>query len=107
MTRRIGPDSDGGTVTVAADDVVEIALPQTAGTGYLWEPADLPDGVTLVADRVSAAPVRAAGAATERVFALRVAGSGPVVLRLRRPWEPPDAAERTFTVQVRAQAADG
>jgi len=100
VTARVGLSNDGGVVTVAPGETVEVVLPQNASTGYRWEVSPSP-GLTVVDDRVEGGGDALPGAAAQRVFVLRVREPGEVRALLRRPWEPPEAAARTFRVQVR------
>ena len=76
---------------------MEIALPESASTGYRWELADLPRGLTLVDDDHELAGEAPPGASGLRVFQLRVDASGVVSAHMRRSWES-DAAIQTFSV---------
>ena len=106
--RRIGPDDNGQVVTAAPGGEITLALPQVPGSGYRWALDPLPDGVELVEERSEARPggggfgaaAGAPGAGNRRLFTLRV--GQPVVLkaRLRRSWEPPDAAADEFEIRV-------
>jgi inhibitor of cysteine peptidase len=105
VTTRVGLSSDGGVVTVAPGDALEVALPQNASTGYRWEVSPSP-GIAVVDDRVETG--EAPGATGERVLVLRVREPGEVVARLRRSWEPAEAAAQTFRIRVATgQAAVG
>jgi predicted secreted protein len=102
VSRPIGPDDNGAVVRAAPGTVVTIRLPQRGGTGYRWSLEALPEGAELVGERsegrrgFGAAP----GAARERIFTVRV--DQPVVLRarLRREWEPEEAAIDSFAVRI-------
>jgi len=100
VTTRVGPSDDGGVVTVAPGDALELALPQSASTGYRWEVLTSP-GIDVVDDHVEDGGTDAPpGATAERLIVLRVQEPGEVVARLRRHWEPADAAVKTFRVRV-------
>lgn len=99
MTIHIGSPDNGGTVRVAAGDTVEIALPESAGTGYRWALADLPTGVTLVDERREPGDPTVPGSGGHRVFRVRAGASGTVSAQLRRPWQSGEAAEH-FSVRV-------
>lgn len=99
MTTHVGSADNGGAVTVAAGDEVEIALPENAGTGYRWQLADLPVGVTLVDERRYLGDPAVPGSEGGHVFRVQVGASGTVTAQLRRPWASGDAAE-AFSVRV-------
>jgi predicted secreted protein len=100
---RIGSEESGTVVTVARGDLIEAVLPENAGTGYEWQLDPLPAGLELVNDRNDWPASGMAGASGRRIFTLRVKGSGTVTARLRRVWEPPEAATKTFTVRLEAR----
>jgi len=102
VSRPIGLDDNGAVVHAAPGTVVTIRLPQRSGTGYRWSLEPLPAGAELLAESSEGSPRfgAAPGAARERIFTVRV--DQPVVLRarLRREWEPADAAIDSFAVQI-------
>jgi inhibitor of cysteine peptidase len=97
---RIGPDRSGGVIAVQPGDLVEVALPQNAGTGYRWQLDPLPPGLVLIADATEPPSEATPGATGVRVFTLRADRSGSLVARLRREWEPAGEAAGTFAVRV-------
>lgn len=99
MTTRVGLRNDGGVVTVAPGDALEVVLPQNASTGYRWEVAPS-RGIAIVDDRVEPGSASRPGAGAQRVIVVRVREPGEVVARLRRPWEPPEDATQTFRIRV-------
>ncbi|WP_437683931.1 protease inhibitor I42 family protein [Sorangium sp. So ce131] len=70
---------------------VEVRLPETPTSGYLWHLVGPPDGVRVVARDLEPSPAAlgAAGAGGCRVFRLAVDAPGEYTLtfELRRPWE--------------------
>jgi predicted secreted protein len=102
----VGPDDNGRVVTATPGGEIVLALPQVPGSGYRWALDPLPAGAELVDERSEARGGfgAAPGAGNRRVFTVRV--GQPVVLRarLRRPWEPPDAAVEEFEVRVELPA---
>jgi len=92
-----------GTVQVEAGDEVVIRLPENATTGYVWSVGAIAENLVLTGDDVIPAGGSGVGGAGERVFQVRAVapGSGDVVLRLGRVWEPAPIEERTVTVAVR------
>ncbi|MBN1174185.1 MAG: protease inhibitor I42 family protein [Micromonosporaceae bacterium] len=107
MTTRIGMSSKDGAVTVDSGEVVELALAENPSTGYRWELGPLPPGAELVSDRVEPAPSRLPGAAACRVLAIRPHEDARLSARLRRSWEPPEAAVESFQVSVTVRPAAG
>jgi inhibitor of cysteine peptidase len=99
MTTRVSLSDDGSTVVVGRGDTLEVVLPQNPSTGFRWE-IDASPGLVVVEDRVLPPSSDHPGAAGERMFALRVDEPGVVLARLRRPWEPVEAAARSYTVRV-------
>jgi len=99
----LGPADNGRIVRVAPGQRVEATLPQRGGTGYRWVLDPLPPGVVLVAERTDPGDTTAAGAVGRRTFTF-VVGSPDVPVRvtarLRRDWEPPDAAVDSFSVEL-------
>lgn len=93
----------GREVPVSAGDIVELRLPENPTTGMRWS-FNGHAGVEILEDRNDLAPQTQPGAASVRVFRLRVLG-GDTHLRLHRgqAWEPglpPDARfEVTLTLR--------
>ncbi len=99
MTTQVGSRDNGGTVSVARGDTVEIALPENAGTGYRWALSDLPEGVMLVDERRDLGDPALPGSGGCHVFRVRAGASGTVSAQLRRPWQSGDAVQE-FSVRV-------
>jgi inhibitor of cysteine peptidase len=101
VEHRLTRDDHGGRLAVAVGDAVVVTLPETATTGYRWEPDVDPAALRVE----SAAPVAAAeprGAPGERlvrVVALRP-GTAELRLLLKRSWEtePADRFEVALDV---------
>jgi predicted secreted protein len=103
VTRVVTLDADGTTVDVAPGERLELRLPESAGTGYLWvlEPPDPP---LRVADEALRPSTAQAGAAGEHRFVVQAGEPGEATLRARqaRPWESGTALRRfRLTVRVR------
>jgi len=96
---------DGRTLAVGAGDVVVIRLPQNAGTGYLWEVAQLDGPGVVLEDDVEPPDVVRPGAAGRRRFRLRFTEPGAVTFlaRHRRSWEPEEAEAGRFHLDVRVE----
>jgi len=99
MTTRIGLADDGGVVTIAPGGLVELALPENAGTGYRWALDPLPPGSELVEDRLERGALAVGpGAMATRVFVVSVTQPGLLSARLQREWET--TAVRAFSIQI-------
>jgi inhibitor of cysteine peptidase len=99
--RRIGKNEDGETITLGVGDRLEIELPESPTTGYLWQLAPIEGVAAEVED--SYVPAGAApGAGGTRLFVITPRGPGRAELRLalRRSWEPPEKAVERFAVWV-------
>ena len=81
----------------------EVVLGSAPGTGYMWEPLALPDGVRLLTTGFSEKPGAAIGDAGTQVFALQAQQPGRLRLRfvLKRRWEAAPIETRTVEVEVR------
>lgn len=99
---------DGSRVAVATADVIELVIPQNAGTGYVWslvehgeglEVATEQDAVARGEDGADAAVPGGAGRHEVRLLAVR-SGTWTVRLVCRRPWEDTALDERRLTVVV-------
>lgn len=82
-------------------DSLLLTLPENAATGYQWVVAGLPDVLEPVSDEFVTPEHAAPGAGGTRRWrwTARRAGSGRLVLHLRRPWQPDDPAD-TVVVEV-------
>jgi predicted secreted protein len=100
MTTRAGLSDDGSTVVVSRGDTLEVVLPQNASTGYRWELTPS-TGLVVEEERVLPPSPERPGAGGGRLFVLRVDEPGVVLAHLRRPWEPAEAAVRSYAVRVR------
>jgi predicted secreted protein len=99
MVTRIDASADGETVTIAPGALVELDLPENAGTGYRWALDQLPPGSEVVEDRVEP-NASTPGARAMHVFVVRADQPGTLSANLRREWEatPID----TFSVHLTA-----
>jgi predicted secreted protein len=96
---RLRLDDSDGVVAMSPGQLLEVVLPENAGTGYQWQMEPLPDGLELLADRTAVGRA-GPGAAGNRIFTVRVTGPGVITARLGRVWEPVGSARRGFTVRV-------
>jgi inhibitor of cysteine peptidase len=101
--RLLGAGDAGRSLELAPGDRLVVALPETPGSGYVWEVEELPAGGTVVEDRRDAAEGAGIGGATTRVFVLDAPGPGRVALRRLRPWEGDGGVAERFEVEVRPQ----
>jgi predicted secreted protein len=86
----LGQSDNGRRLDVGVDDRLVVRLPETGGTGYVWQVASLSGPARLVSDSPEPASVPAPGASGSHRWEIAFDGSGPVALRAvhRRPWEP-------------------
>jgi len=92
---------DGRHLPARRGDVVVVRLPESGGTGFLWELV-APAGVALLESEPEPAPPGSGiGATGLRRFVVGVDAEGTHELRarLRQPWQPDDVAG-TWTVTV-------
>lgn len=92
----------GRSFTLNVGDGAVITLEENLSTGYSWEVAGLPASISVVEashDQPASHMVGATGTKVFR-FAAIARGAGQIVLSLRRPWEPPGAAVRSFAIRV-------
>jgi inhibitor of cysteine peptidase len=103
--RLLGAGDAGRSLELAPGDRLVVALPETPGSGYVWEVEELPAGGTVVEDRRDAPERSGIGGATTRVFVLDAPGPGRVALRRVRPWLGEDGVSERFEVDVRVGGA--
>ncbi len=99
--------SDKGRMFEAKQgDVIVIRLDENITTGYSWESGviDSPFVEASPSEYTSAAGT-AMGRGGTRTFRFQAksSGSGQIRLRLRRPWEPEDAAIDSFAVNIQVR----
>ncbi len=93
----------GREVPVSSGDIIVLRLPENPTTGMRWS-FDDHAGVEILEDRNDLTSETRPGAASERVFRLRVLG-GDAHLELHRgqAWEPGTAPDAYFELELRAQ----
>ena len=99
---RIDERHNGKHVEAKVGDRVELDLPENATTGFQWEVEPPAESLELDSSDLVVPPDLKAGAGGQRrvvVHAVRP-GSGRLVLRLRRSWEPPENAGDTYAVDI-------
>ena len=99
---------DNTTVTARVGETIEVSLAENPSTGYRWEVEALDNGVVSAGESSFSPTAGGVGAGGTRhmTFRLHHAGSGRIVLALRRRWEPADAALRRWRVTVHAGGGD-
>ena len=97
---------DGGTVRVRPGDRVVLVLPQSGGTGYVWQLDDLPSSARVVDDDVDRSAAHRPGAAALRRLVVAIDEPGAHVIRAscRRTWEDGLDPQERFGVTVEAEA---
>ncbi|MDO8879982.1 MAG: protease inhibitor I42 family protein [Coriobacteriia bacterium] len=102
-----GQPDDGESVRVGVGQVLEVALPSNATTGYSWQVVEVPAFLTQSGESVFEAPedddVVGAGGTEMLRFEVTGAGSGVLLLEYRRPWESEAPARETFTLDITAR----
>ena len=109
--KRLTPDDNGRKISVLTDDLIEVALPETPTSGYVWVVHRIDadylalEGEDYAPRSKPAKPVM--GAREKKIFVFRALKKGETKLELwlRRPWEPPDdhieAFEAVFDIRSR------
>jgi inhibitor of cysteine peptidase len=85
-------------------DEFDVALADLPGAGYLWTPAEVPDGLSLVETAPETlAATEVVGSARNKVLRFQAdqAGDYEIVFIFARPWE--NVATRSRTVRVRVR----
>jgi predicted secreted protein len=96
---RLGPADAGRDISIAAGDRVVVELPETAGTGYTWQVARLPEGGRLV-DEHYEHPGTDIGGSSQHVFVFDPGEGGELRLRHLRPWEGDAGVIDEFVVTI-------
>jgi inhibitor of cysteine peptidase len=97
-------EHNGNRLAVSVGDTITVSLPETATTGYRWEP-DVHDDVLRVADAQPVASATPRGAPGQRVITFEVLRPGSTQLRLvrKRSWEK--TIQEHYAVELEAQDA--
>lgn len=108
MNRIVRTEEVTDPVTAVVGDLLEVRLVQNAGTGYQWEPAEVPGNLTPAGDETETGSLRMPGAAALRVltFSLDAAGEGTLVVVLKRGWESEPLRAASWSVVVGAERAE-
>lgn len=99
-------DKDNKTkVKLTKAEVLTVRLEYTAGTGYTWVPAKVPEQLQAVAKTVIDTPKGLPGGSGTQTmrFLPTKPGTGTLTLEYKRPFEKDKPAAKTFTVQVQVE----
>ncbi len=101
---RVGDDDNGGSVTLAAGETLELVLESNPTTGYSWRVLDVPVCLEQQGDAEydSDAPPGMMGAGGEETWLFTVVepGEGTLALEYIRPWEEESEPAGTFEIEV-------
>ncbi|HYL59879.1 MAG TPA: protease inhibitor I42 family protein [Candidatus Acidoferrales bacterium] len=98
-------EKDSGSETILArGDTLEVSLPATSGTGYVWQVAKVESSILSQSGNATfehdgkAMP----GAMRHQTFhfSANAAGAGLLELRYLRPWEKDTPPAKSFTLNV-------
>jgi predicted secreted protein len=92
-----------------AGDGFDVLLADLPGAGYVWTPAEVPAGLTLIETQGEARMTTdVVGSAQPKVMRFRAerAGDYEIVFTFARPWENVRAETRTIQVHVREREAE-
>jgi inhibitor of cysteine peptidase len=101
---RLDDADNGGSVTLAAGDSLEVVLESNPTTGYSWRLVEIPDCLEQEGDAEydsDAAPgMVGAGGEETWVFTAVEPGEGSLTLEYTRPWEEESDPAGTFEIEV-------
>lgn len=101
---RVNAAQSGQVVEVNPGDTVVVELAESIATGYSWELDEpLASGPVTMVESTHEPPDQALMGAPGRCTVLleaQSAGVAEIVMRLRRPWEPPTEAVERFEIRV-------
>ena len=89
-------------------DAVVIVLQEIPSSGYLWQPAVIPDGLTLIHDEFTGAHEMTFGGRGQHRFHFRVEGviadlvTRDLRMEMRRPWQR-NAATESVDIAIQAE----
>jgi len=95
----------GKTVDVAAGDIIEIRLPESATTGYQWKLEAISTPVCEIMTDEGQGPSKVIpGAPGTHTWRLKVARAGECRIEIvyRRGWQTDAPPARTFELELRA-----
>jgi predicted secreted protein len=90
-------------VEVVEREVFDVILADLPGAGYVWEPGEVPAGLTLLGQERTAPATGVVGASQRKAIRFLADRAGDYVLAftLARPWEDTPTETRTIHVHVR------
>jgi predicted secreted protein len=88
-----------------AGEVFEVTLVDLPGAGYVWTPADIPVGLTLIEGQPDVPATDVVGSAHPTVMRFRAdqPGQYEIMFTFARPWEDRPVEERVVRVRVRSR----
>lgn len=103
--RLVSPQRRQRAVVAMEGDVVVLEMPEIPSSGYLWQPVELPEMVSLVRDEYSPLiPASLGGNGIHRfVFSLLRGGQYRIRLELGRPWQQGQTVE-AYDIELVAEA---
>ncbi len=95
-------DDSGETLALAAGDLLELRLPETPTTGYLWKPVGLDTAILKLQSSRFVSQGTVPGRGGTRILEFLAAGPGDTVLRLKlfRGWSGESSAVDQFELTV-------
>lgn len=103
LVRPAQPDRELG---VREGDALWVELPEAPSSGYRWQPAAVPEGLSLVRDEYRAPSEAPAlgGRGTHRfLFRVDAAGERQMRLEMRRPWQREAVPAEEHRVRIAAE----
>jgi len=96
----------GESITVRVAEEFELCLEVLAMSGYEWQVAEKPTGLTILGSSFSTLADDGIGAASQQILRLRADQSGALNLRLvcKRAWDATPSETLTMHVTVRGHA---
>jgi predicted secreted protein len=102
---QVSESDDGREVDVVVGETVELALPETSGTGYRWVLASHGEPTLALEREYYADPVKTPGSRRTHYWHFKAIAAGAVQLELKyeRPWET--TATRSFRLKLRIETS--
>jgi inhibitor of cysteine peptidase len=99
---RVTEADDGREIEVSIGETMELALPETSGTGYRWAFTSRGESILALEKEYSAADATAPGSGRMRCWRLKAIAPGNAMLKLdySRSWEKRPV--RSFSVKLRS-----
>src|SRR5271166_5185131 len=98
---RVSEADDGREIEVAVGETLELALPETSGTGFRWDFTSRGEAILALEKEYTAAAATAPGSSRMRCWRFKAIAPGNAMLELgyARPWET--RAVRSFGLKLR------